>query len=104
MSAPETKPPDGHPDERVWLRGFEAGVIQMRHDFAGLIAERDALAERVERLEVALRPFAAYGALRGMDLVPDDMALTKGSNLAARQVTAGDFRRARAALSTAQEG
>jgi hypothetical protein len=56
MSAPgrETKPPDGHPDERVWLRGFEAGVLQMRHDFAGLIAERDALAARVERLEGAL--------------------------------------------------
>jgi hypothetical protein len=38
-----TKPPEGHPDELTWLRGYEAGVIDMR-------AERDGLAECVEEL------------------------------------------------------
>ena len=62
-------------------------------------AERDALRERVAKLEAALRPFANYAAHgKGSDLVPDNHALTQGSRFAARQITMGDMRNARTAL------
>ena len=67
-----------------------------------LTAERDALRERVAKLEAALRPFANYAAHgKGSDLVPDNHALTQGSRFAARQITMGDMRNARAALQEA---
>jgi hypothetical protein len=53
-------------------------------------AERGALAE-------ALKPFSDW-AMGEFDLLPDDTPITQGSRFARRQITAGDFKRARAAL------
>lgn len=56
----------------------------------------------------ALEPFAKYASLGMFDKLHDDMPMTQGSSIAARQVTAGDFKRAKAAYaaltSTAEQG
>jgi hypothetical protein len=50
-------------------------------------------------LRAALEPFAEFARASGLDRMPDDMPMTQGSRMARRQVTAGDFKRALAALS-----
>lgn len=55
-------------------------------DWRRLTGERDGLAE-------ALEPFAAF--IGSETKLPDDEPMTRGSSLARRQVTVGDFRRAR---------
>lgn len=56
-------------------------------------------------LREALEPFAEFARASSFDKLPDDMPMTQGSRMARRQVTAGDFKRALAALSApAQEG
>lgn len=57
-------------------------------------------------LREALEPFAEFARASSFDKLPDDMPMTQGSRFARRQVTAGDFKRALAALSAspAQEG
>jgi hypothetical protein len=69
-----------------------AEVRAQRETIAGLTA-------RVEALTRALRPFADYAELSGARAMPDDFAVSQGSRLAARQITMGDCRKARAALS-----
>ena len=82
-----------------------------------LIAQAIVDKSRIETLEMALagvelaleisqkalKPFAAFGSLSGADLLADDYVLTQGSRLAARQITIGDMRRARAALKGSTE-
>lgn len=46
----------------------------------------------------ALKPFRDYANLPGFDKLPDDMPITQGSRIAARQLTAGDLRALLAAL------
>jgi hypothetical protein len=58
----------------------------------------DLVAENA-RLVEALKPFATFAEARNFDKLSDNMPMTLGSRLAHRQVTAGDFKRARAALS-----
>jgi len=87
----------------VHKHSADAELDNMAPDLARALidttAERDALRERVARLEAALRPFANYAAHgKGSDLVPDNHALTQGSRFAARQITMGDMRNARTAL------
>lgn len=53
---------------------------------------------RVKELEGALQPFAAFSMASSFEKLPDDLPMTQGSRMAHRQVTAGDFKRARAAL------
>ena len=50
------------------------------------------------RMREALEPFAKFA--EGMGRVPDHHAMTAGSPLARKQVTAGDFKRARSVLSS----
>ena len=59
---------------------------------ACLKAERDALRAEVERLRDALEPFAGYADLPSFNRLPDDQAMTRGSGIAACQVTAQDFK------------
>ena len=47
-------------------------------------------------LREALKPFADFA--EGMDALDDEYPVTPGSLLARRQVTAGDFKRAREAF------
>ena len=54
----------------------------------------DAAAARIAELEAALAPFVAYASLPGFRILPDEMPVTQGSRMAARQVTVADFRRA----------
>ena len=57
------RPPPGHPDEIIWLRGYEAGVVQMREDAAAMTDPRDeALRACVEALEEARDDLIAWGA------------------------------------------
>ncbi|RIY00175.1 hypothetical protein D3218_12870 [Aureimonas flava] len=71
---------------RTALKAYEAKI-------AALTAENATLRE-------ALAPFCAFANY--LARAPDDLVMTRGSWIAAQQVTAGDFRRARAALR--QEG
>ena len=59
-------------------------------------------AERIKALEDALRPFADFAAARGFDRLPDHLPMTQGSSMARKQVTAGDFKAAHAALAASQ--
>lgn len=62
------------------------------------IAATSLLAE-IERLRGALEPFAEFA--RGMpSAIPNDQAMTNGSPLARRQITAGHFRVALQALAS----
>ncbi|GHC12740.1 hypothetical protein GCM10007291_07560 [Gemmobacter nanjingensis] len=54
--------------------------------------------DRITALEEALRPFADFADARGFDRLPDHLPMTQGSRFARRQVTAADFKAARAAL------
>lgn len=60
-----TRPPEGSPEEIIWLRGHEAGVEQMRKDTRPIIdqlrADNAALWERVKRWEPGADP-AAWGS------------------------------------------
>jgi hypothetical protein len=62
-----------------------------------------ALEDHARALAEALGPFAAFAAASSFDKVPDDLAMTQGSRFAHRQVTAGDFKRASAALAKHQK-
>lgn len=76
--------------------GLVAGVSAeyVRADIHGALA-----ADNI-RLRSALQPFADYASLSSFDLLPDNHPLTQGSRMAAKQVTAADFR---AALLATQE-
>jgi hypothetical protein len=85
------------------LRQMERNVQAVR-EFEHQRAEKAlaaiaGLKTRVEALTGALRPFADYAELSGARAMPDDFAVSQGSRLAARQITMGDCRKARAALS-----
>lgn len=47
-----------------------------------------------EALRAAVKPFAEFAEGPVFKQIPDSMPMTKGSALARRQVTAGDFKRA----------
>lgn len=49
---------------------------------------------RVQELEAALKPFAEYATLPGFDKLPNDMIITVGSSLAAKQLTVLDCKEA----------
>lgn len=57
-----TRPAEGSDEELLWLRGFEAGVIQTRADFLSVVTRMIERAEKAEaeckRLIVALKPLA----------------------------------------------
>lgn len=52
----------------------------------------------LEYLRTALEPFAAFARASSFDKLPDDLPMTQGSRFARRQITAGDFKRALAAI------
>lgn len=54
--------------------------------------------ERILALERALKPFADYASLPGFDRLPDDITVTSGSQMAAKQLTAEAFRIAKDTL------
>ena len=58
--------------------------------------------DRVRALEEALKPFAMFGSLRGIESLPDEHILTQGSRMAAKQCTVADFRRAARTLADAK--
>lgn len=60
-------------------------------------------AETIDALYEALKPFADFANLSGAEHLPDDHVITLGSGMAARQLTMGDCRKARAALTKAEE-
>jgi len=48
----KTRPPEGSPDELVWLRGYEAGCIDVRNDLHGEVKRlHDALEAVVDSLD-----------------------------------------------------
>ena len=55
-----TKPPEGHPDELTWLRGFEAGVLRGKAD----------MRREIDDLRFALKRIAA-GDTSCLDSSPD---------------------------------
>jgi hypothetical protein len=61
---------------------------------ARLAAQDELLREMAE----ALKPFTDFASATGFGALPENMEMTRGSRFAKRQVTVGDFRRARAAL------
>ena len=74
-----------------------------RADNISLRAERDALIARAEKLEAALKPFAEHDDFHASD----DWAVTQiddGSPDLIPGVTAGDFKRAKAAIASLTEG
>lgn len=68
-----------------------------------LAALRDAALAEGVRLKLALAPFAEFAKAPVFDELPNGLPMTQGSPMAHRQVTAGDFKRARAALAPAAE-
>jgi len=82
---------------------FDQSEIKAAMHMARTAAERRATAEtefatlraRNAELVEGLRPFAEFASLQGFDKLPDDMPMTSGSRMAAKQVTASDFCRAR---------
>lgn len=85
-------------------RGFNDGCAHIKEDYkAGGRIEARAQDAKVAALVEALRPFADFGSLKGMDLMPDNHPITSGSIMAAKQVTVGDFRKAVSALAAAKE-
>lgn len=54
-----TRPAEGSDEELLWLRGFEAGVIQTRADFLSVVTRMIERAEKAEaeckRLREALK-------------------------------------------------
>lgn len=73
-----------------------AEKAQDRH--LDLDQKHDAALARIVELEAALRPFADFA--KRSKLPPDNHQMTQGSSFAAKQVTASEFRAARAALNT----
>jgi len=76
---------------------------------AALLAESaTALHSAVNSLDAyracveALKPFAEFINSRAFEVLPDDHVLSQGSLMARRQLTIGDCRKARAALSQLQ--
>lgn len=59
---------------------------------------------RAGRLREALEPFVEFTKAGSFDRLPDNMPMTQGSSIAFRQVTAGDFKRARAAYMETPHG
>lgn len=51
-----------------------------------------AVVQELRGLRKAVEPFAAFASLPGINRLPDDHALTHGSPMAARQITAADFK------------
>lgn len=80
--------------DRHFDSGEEAAIAWNRRSDAELSTLR-----KLERAEKALEPFIAFASLPGFDRLPDDLQLTNGSRIAARQLTVADFR----ALSKAGE-
>ena len=76
-------------------------VMGWRHVTAHLAAlsQPAPAPQPADDLRTALEPFAEFARASGFDRLPDDMPMTQGSRMARRQVTAGDFKRALAALS-----
>jgi hypothetical protein len=77
-------------DARFIALANPSTILTMLDREAALLTERDAL-------RAALEPFAEFVGERDTWL-PDDRPITPGSSLAKRQLTAGDCRRAAAAL------
>ena len=61
--------------------------------FEDIKENANAVLARIEALELATKPFTDFASLHSFDKLPDDTPLTQGSRLAARQITAGDFKR-----------
>lgn len=84
------------------LRQIERNVQAVReheHQRANAAeADRDRLAAEVARLREVLAPFAEFARADSFDRLPDETPMTQGSRLARKQVTAGDFKRALAAM------
>lgn len=76
----------------------EHGVAAARHAARFMFNALQAAARPAVTDDVA-KPFLDYVKLSGFERLPDDMPLTAGSRMAARQITVGDFRRLAAALS-----
>lgn len=68
------------------------------NELESLLTEREKLLARVDELTEALRPFARFIDTAAGNSLPDHFPMTRGSDLASRQCTVGDFRRARSLL------
>lgn len=92
----------------VRSKAKEAGPSIARALLRGALVEAEARAGRaeaaLERMREALEPFVEFTKAGSFDRLPDGMPMTQGSSLAFRQVTAGDFKRARAALQEPPHG
>lgn len=59
----------------------------------------------VDALREALEPFIKFANLSSFDRLPDELPMTRGSDMGAKQITAGDFKRLRdVALSASLQG
>ena len=84
---------------------------QMADALAALVAERDAQAAEVAKLRETLKPFAAWldvretqSGMAGNPKQPDDTPVFMAASIAGEAyITAGDLRRARAALAQGGE-
>ena len=79
-------------DERDRIIEARTAIMRRAQD------EIARLTAKLRTAEEALRPFAKFAEAGSFDRLPDDFPMTAGSPLARKQVTAGDFKRARAAL------
>ncbi len=64
--------------------------------------EQQQLFNAADDMRAALEPFAAFGEGRAFEILPDDFNITPGSALAGVQLTAGDIRKAIAAIAIAK--
>lgn len=78
--------------------GFVGSPDRITRTVTEAAARLRSLSESKREMVEALEPFAAYASMSGFDKLPDDAEMTRGSRIAARQVTASDFKRARAVI------
>lgn len=76
----------------------ETGVEARKLGYVSIANEALEAAIEIKQLRDALKPFADYANRPGFDKLSDDSPLTQGSSMAAKQVTALDFKRARDAI------